>query len=84
VNRCAKVTNKGLKPLVLSYFYFKVFIRKLTILQAIRIGFSAEMMLHSGLEMLISSAINECDLAISNRGCDCMGCRQAVLSLFSK
>jgi hypothetical protein len=24
------------------------------------------------------------DLAISNRGCDCMGCRQAVLSLFSK
>jgi hypothetical protein len=24
------------------------------------------------------------DLAISKRGCDCMGCRQAVLSLFSK
>jgi hypothetical protein len=24
------------------------------------------------------------DLAISERGCDCMGCRQAVLSLFSK
>jgi hypothetical protein len=24
------------------------------------------------------------DLAISQRGCDCMGCRQAVLSLFSK
>ena len=24
------------------------------------------------------------DLAISNRGCDCMGCRQSVLSLFSK
>ncbi|MFM7603443.1 MAG: hypothetical protein ACKO7R_19940 [Pseudanabaena sp.] len=24
------------------------------------------------------------DLVISQRGCDCMGCRQAVLSLFSK
>ncbi len=24
------------------------------------------------------------DLAISKLGCDCMGCRQAVLSLFSK
>lgn len=24
------------------------------------------------------------DLAISKRGCDCMGCRQSVLSLFSK
>ena len=24
------------------------------------------------------------DRAISERGCDCMGCRQAVLSLFSK